>query len=304
VPDGYEVDNTDCQDDDPLDGSCTIENKLVRIARFAVNKEFTDNNPAEVQVTITCNDGFVSQDGTADISQGAGHDFVVTDYSGAGTMDCWVKESIGQAGYDPTYEAGATTGQAGRISDTEPEPGCYYEDIVGGNFFCDLENTPKDGEFSLTKSWDSIGDATDLVEEVTSLIITCDRPVSGGSPAKSNIDSSDGKYFGSYGGTTNNGAFTGYELYWEGDGTVTVDVELIDGPAKCTGSESGADLQLVEQSLNTCTPDQSVTAGGRNGCAITNTVFFEGIPTLSQYGLAIMALLMLGVGLVGFRRLA
>ena len=35
---------------------------------------------------------------------------------------------------------------------------------------------------------------------------------------------------------------------------------------------------------------------------ITNTVFFEGIPTLNQYGMAIMALLMLGVGFVGFRR--
>jgi hypothetical protein len=39
-------------------------------------------------------------------------------------------------------------------------------------------------------------------------------------------------------------------------------------------------------------------------CLITNTVFFEGIPTLSQWGMAIMALLMLGVGLVGFRRFA
>lgn len=38
------------------------------------------------------------------------------------------------------------------------------------------------------------------------------------------------------------------------------------------------------------------------GCTIVNSVFFEGIPTLSQYGLAIMALLMLGVGFVGFRR--
>jgi hypothetical protein len=38
------------------------------------------------------------------------------------------------------------------------------------------------------------------------------------------------------------------------------------------------------------------------GCTFTNTVFFEGIPTLSQYGMAIMALLMLGLGFVGFRR--
>ena len=39
-------------------------------------------------------------------------------------------------------------------------------------------------------------------------------------------------------------------------------------------------------------------------CTIVNTVFFEGIPTLSQYGMAIMALLMLGLGFAGFRRFA
>jgi hypothetical protein len=33
-------------------------------------------------------------------------------------------------------------------------------------------------------------------------------------------------------------------------------------------------------------------------------VFFEGIPTLNQYGLALLALLMLGVGAVGLRRFA
>ena len=46
----------------------------------------------------------------------------------------------------------------------------------------------------------------------------------------------------------------------------------------------------------------TVSHGQGAECLITNTVFFEGIPTLSQYGMAIMALLMLGVGLVGFRR--
>jgi hypothetical protein len=43
-------------------------------------------------------------------------------------------------------------------------------------------------------------------------------------------------------------------------------------------------------------------ANPTGSCTITNTVFFEGIPTLSQYGMAIMALLMLGIGFVGFRR--
>jgi len=39
-------------------------------------------------------------------------------------------------------------------------------------------------------------------------------------------------------------------------------------------------------------------------CTATGTQFFEGIPTLSQYGMALMALLMLGVGFIGFRRFA
>jgi hypothetical protein len=50
----------------------------------------------------------------------------------------------------------------------------------------------------------------------------------------------------------------------------------------------------------TLAPDQDVT------CTLTNndTVFFEGedIPTLNRYGLILMALLMLGIGAVGFRR--
>ena len=41
-----------------------------------------------------------------------------------------------------------------------------------------------------------------------------------------------------------------------------------------------------------------------SGCVAEGTVFFEGIPTLSQYGMVLMALLMLGVGFVGMRRFA
>jgi hypothetical protein len=41
---------------------------------------------------------------------------------------------------------------------------------------------------------------------------------------------------------------------------------------------------------------------GSHTCTFTNTVFFEGIPTLSQYGLAVLVLLTLGVGFVGLRR--
>jgi hypothetical protein len=39
-----------------------------------------------------------------------------------------------------------------------------------------------------------------------------------------------------------------------------------------------------------------------NSCTIYNTVFFEGIPALNRYGMLLLALLMLGVGVIGFRR--
>ena len=44
-------------------------------------------------------------------------------------------------------------------------------------------------------------------------------------------------------------------------------------------------------------------AGNTITCTVTNTlVFFEGIPVLNRYGLALLALLMLGIGVIGFRR--
>jgi len=58
----------------------------------------------------------------------------------------------------------------------------------------------------------------------------------------------------------------------------------------------------VVESDNSCDDWFEVAAGGEYTCDIVNTVFFEGIPTLNQYGMAILALLMLGVGFVGFRR--
>jgi hypothetical protein len=49
-------------------------------------------------------------------------------------------------------------------------------------------------------------------------------------------------------------------------------------------------------------PWEPLGPGGSESCTFTNTIFFEGIPTLNQYGLALLALLMLGIGAVGLRR--
>ena len=70
--------------------------------------------------------------------------------------------------------------------------------------------------------------------------------------------------------------------------------------AICSADETIFDDSVV--SSNGCGP-RLIPAGATFSCTITNTVFFEGIPTLNRYGLALMALLMLAIGLLGFRRL-
>ena len=83
----------------------------------------------------------------------------------------------------------------------------------------------------------------------------------------------------------------------EAEGSVMVNTD-VDG-AEVTISETNDDSSV--EVTNDC-GTQLVFPGDDVDCSITNTVFFEGIPTLSQYGMAIMALLMLSVGFVGFRR--
>jgi len=58
----------------------------------------------------------------------------------------------------------------------------------------------------------------------------------------------------------------------------------------------------VEGTASDACGDADLDAGDSATCTFTNTVFFEGIPTLGQYGLAVLALLMLGAGFIGFRR--
>jgi hypothetical protein len=72
-----------------------------------------------------------------------------------------------------------------------------------------------------------------------------------------------------------------------------------DGSTRCSvfeGPISGA-----ESDASDC-EDVTVLIGEDASCTIYNTRLYEGIPTLSQYGLGIMALVMLGVGFVAFRR--
>jgi hypothetical protein len=98
-------------------------------------------------------------------------------------------------------------------------------------------------------------------------------------------------------------------LHFDGPLTDTESFQITPVDGKTTVFLYEDIVDSAVESRNTC----GNIFGGKKGkvtvypgegasCTFTNTVFFEGIPTLNQYGLAIMALLMLGVGFVGFRR--
>jgi hypothetical protein len=70
----------------------------------------------------------------------------------------------------------------------------------------------------------------------------------------------------------------------------------------------GTECFAFEEEMQAVLTDQSdceslfLLPGQGDSCVIVNTRLYAGIPTLSQYGLMLMALLMLGFGAVAYRR--
>jgi hypothetical protein len=265
--------------------------------RIEVSKDFDDNNTASVDVNLECDDGFVSQGGEATISEGSPHVFVVTeaDYG----VTCRVTEGM-TAKYDATYTANGTEVDDGEclfVSTAPSAPAAaggksgLQDDHAAQIEFentCEILNEAEPGKFQITKSWDVSG-VDSVVDTKITLVIDCDAEVSGAQP----VDCNEA-------GVDNTQCIWRDVDFGTATATASVMVDTSGGTASCTGTELN-NSSTVEQTFSNC-QSVSVSAAETETCSITNTVFFEGIPTLSQYGLAIMALLMLGVGFVGFRR--
>jgi hypothetical protein len=152
--------------------------------------------------------------------------------------------------------------------------------------FCRFILAPEPFEYVIRKEFD-FGDDVD-VSKSFGVDYSCTNVLEG------TFDGTLGSFGGGFGGN--------------GDTTFAV-THLIPNPwadapgefTHCTATEFPFDSAV--ESDGGCQSGVTFAVGdSAKGCTIVNSVFFEGIPTLSQYGLAIMALLMLGVGFVGFRR--
>ena len=248
------------------DTNCEIVNAATN-ATFAVTKAYSDGNDDEVEVTLSCNNGLPLEQ-TFTISEGNPVFFVITNFTD-GEADCEVTETGTADGYTPSYDNGSV------ISNVS----CAYENIGSAEYTCTISNAADPATFTVIKEWEIEGAVGEQVQEEASVSIFCNNEIDGGAW---------------------NGAEYQYNAYLSGDGDfVTVSIDTTLQSAQCRAEENI--FQTGVESADDC-GTRTIPAGGSSSCTITNTVFFEGIPTLSQWGLALLALLMLGVGFVGLRR--
>ena len=151
--------------------------------------------------------------------------------------------------------------------------GCSWTGLTGGLRSCAIENTPEATTVSVGTTVDTDGEAT--IDPTFTTTIVCQ-----------NVSEDTGSSFDTVTVTDTSGLF---EADWYAD--------PVNG-ADCTVMMVPNDMAVEGDS---CAFSFAI-GDAEAGCDVAGTVFFEGIPTMSQYGLAIMALLMLGIGFVGFRR--
>ncbi|MFC1720134.1 IPTL-CTERM sorting domain-containing protein [Pseudomonadota bacterium] len=268
---------------------------------FQATKIFTDGNTGSVTVNIHCNIGTIGPD-SKPLSSAYPVAFVVSqvDATIAGP-NCRVWEEP-QAGYSAVYAVGECnadseedfTGGCEAVN-TGNLPGCYYTDVHYGADvewnYCQITNTPDPVEVEVTKVWDVTNTGGDYFSRDAKITIGCNAEISPYSWKK------NGNWY--YRKDLHDGDYV--------DGQYTVTVEVIpEYPSSfCFAGEDNV-YSAVEVSSD-CgdrkDPGMKVSVGHSDSCTITNTLFFEGIPTLNQWGMAMLALLMLGVGFIGIRRL-
>jgi len=278
-------------------------------AAIAVQKIFDDgNNETGVTFTIKCTSGTIAPDTvTYTPGDGAFHAFIIADIPDGPANVCTVEETP-IAGYDasalcygdgqPNEDCWESAKNKDRLSF------CQFDDVHTGDIgYCTINNAPTPVKVEVTKKWD-VSNLTGGTQVNTSADISVF--------CNSNIVDKDGNE----GGWRYKDFYLGANDYEDGEATVSVwvvpgwyptaakakDQEYTECYAEEYGSDSS--VEVTSNCGDRDYPGMEVAVGMGASCTITNTVFFEGIPTLNQYGLAIMALLMLGVGFVGFRRFA
>jgi len=271
IVDEFPGDSNGTLNDWSLDLTC---GEPIPRATFEVNKVFTDGNPGEVDVTLNCFTGLPLTQ-TQTISEDQNVVFVVTDYDD-GELDCEVVEED-VTGYSAEYNNG----------DTTDDESCVFDDVAfSASETCTITNSPDPVEVEVSKDWIIEGSGGDELDGGYKLKLYCDNEIIEGYENQSGWSKT---LYSSYSSNLGDASYYANVVPdWDGGTQCHVEETVYD-----SGVEVANDCEAI-----------LVELGGNPSCVITNTVFYEGIPTLSNYGLALLTLMMLGVGFVGFRRFA
>jgi hypothetical protein len=257
-----------------------------------VQKYFSDgNSDQDVTVNIQCFTGLPlnqSQTVNPDNNGEFEVEFVVESFD-QGELDCNVWEDD-VPGYTGSYAAESNVSPDYGSTDE----GCFFHDIDSSNAgeeqnLCVITNDPNPVEVYVTKDWVIDGQGGDQLNPDYEITLVCYGEILGGDYQ---TETYSYIYFDNHYGTADHTYTAAVIPDW-------------DGGSWCYAYENAYDNSIEIDDEDCDYNGFTVEIGdedGADGCTITNTVFYEGIPTLSQYGMVIMALLMLGVGFVGFRR--
>lgn len=251
------------------------------VATFTVQKQYLDgNDQTPVTLNIRCNTGLpLEQTTTVVPNPGPFGDFEVNFTVGSfedGELDCEVWESAPES-YTPSYECFST----GSCTDTPSE--CRFTGVtVADENLCTIRNYPDPVLIEVSKEWVDSREGLEVGHHAR-VDLVCNSPYDG-----------DGEW-------VDGAMFWSWEFE---DGTPPQTATVyprFGGGTECRTIEAVASSAV--ESLGTCSEWQPVALGaGTLVCSITNTIFYEGIPTLNPLGLAIAALVLLLTGLVASRR--
>ena len=251
------------------------------VASFTVQKQYVDgNDETPVTLNIRCQTGLPLEQSFTVLPNpgpfGALEVEFTVDNFGDGALNCEVYETE-PANYSPTYEC-FSEGDC-----TATEAVCSFTGVSGGQEnLCVIRNYPDPVEVVIATEW--LFNSEELVDsDFVNVDLYC-----------RNLSDGDGSLSG-------NTMSWSWLLNSASEPVSAMVYPRWDGGTECR-TEVSAPNSAIE-SANGCADWTPVNLGdGTLTCTITNTVFFEGIPTLSPLGLALAALLLSGTGLLAARR--
>lgn len=243
---------------------------LVLPATFRVTKAYSDSTTTPVTVTMSCNGG-IPLTQSFDISPGNPVTFTLSDFI-SGSVVCEVTETYPPTNYTPSYNNGTS------VSATS----CLYDPVTsGGSNSCVISNTAGNATYTVNKQWVLDPDLIYSVELVADVTISCTSEI-----LESDAQEVNGEWL------------VERQLVGESEST-TVMIDTTSGAAVCGATEQP--LPGYVDVDNGCV-DSPVSSDENVDCTITNTLFFEGVPTLNRFGMVVLSLLVLGFGLLVQRR--